>query len=246
MKTDNFKLYLESKITADDLLDRLESKINENIITDFKSFLDKGKTITESVFQKISDWILKQLEVESYVFEKIIENLKRYSKKIFELILAVLKRVKDFKEKYPKLFKAVVIVFTILLIILITAVVAYSQTTGQPVSLEEFGIDSGMLDAMIGFSNDLDLDVKTQAALIDLKDGSIDLDWNNKELSKKYIEQIRKTMIEVKHEDWFWQKFSYWKEIGEKYVDVIHKKVTMSGPNSSFQQDTYSFYTKKN
>ena len=147
MKTDNFKLYLESRITADDLLDRLESKINENIITDFKSFLDKGKNITESVFQKISDWILKQLEVESYVFEKIIENLKRYSKKIFELILAVLKRVKDFKEKYPKLFKAVIIVFTILLIILITAVVAYSQTTGQPVSLEEFGIDSGMLDA---------------------------------------------------------------------------------------------------
>ena len=82
MKTNNFKLYLESKITADDLLDRLESKINENIITDFKSFLDKGKTITESVFQKISDWILKQLEVESYVFEKIIENLKRYSKKM--------------------------------------------------------------------------------------------------------------------------------------------------------------------
>ena len=35
MKTNNFKLYLESKITADDLLDRLESKINENIITDF-------------------------------------------------------------------------------------------------------------------------------------------------------------------------------------------------------------------
>ena len=171
--------------------------------------------------------------------------MKRYSKKIFELILAVLKRVKDFKEKYPKLFKAVVIVFTILLIILITAVVAYSQTTGQPVSLEEFGIDSGMLDAMIGFSDDLDLDVKTKVALIDLKDGSIDLDWNNKELSSKYIEQIRKTMIEVKHEDWFWQKFSYWKEIGEKYVDVIHKKVTMSGPNSSFQQDTYSFYTKK-
>jgi hypothetical protein len=36
-------------------------------------------------------------------------------------------------------------------------------------------------------------------------------------------------MIEVKHEDWLWKKFSYWKEIGEKYVDVIHKKVTMSG-----------------
>jgi hypothetical protein len=240
-----FNLYLDSKIGVDELINSLELRIDENIISNFKSFIDKGKKLTEESINKILGWISKQLEVESYIFDKIIENLKKVGSKIIELLLAVLKRIKDFKDKHPKIFKAIVIILTIVIIILISAVVAYSQTTGQPVSIEEFGINSEMLDAMIGFSSQYKLDPKIQAALVDLKDGSIDLDWNNVETSKSYIESIRKSMISMKDEEYFWHRFSNWIEIGEKYVDVIHKKVTMVGQDSSFQSDTYSFYTKK-
>lgn len=240
-----FESYLESKITADQLIDKLECNLNENIIQDFKSFLKKGKEITEKTFDKLSKWILKELEVEVYIFDKLIEKLKKVSGKIIELFLTIFKRIKQFKDKNPKLFKLIVIIFLIICIILISAVVAYSQTQGQPVNIEQFGIDSDMLNAMIGFADTYGLDPKITAALIDLKDGTIDLDYNNPELSKTYIESIRKVMIDEKDSDpYFWQKFVNWMEVGEKYVDVMIETISKEGPGNKDTSQTFNFLSK--
>ena len=106
---------------------------------------------------------------------------------------------------------------------MISAATAWAQSQGQPVDLvNDFGITKEGLDILIGFqeemlSNGSPTDIKLQAALIDLKDGKIDLSYNSVELCKSYINELKGLIQSKPQLKIFLEDF---REVGEKLVDV--------------------------
>lgn len=218
--------YLNDEITCEDVINSiLSDRINEGIIDNFKNFLNSAKSISEKNLEKLIEWAKKTFDVEIDTIKKLYDFIKKTLKKVYQLFIQVLKKIKQFKEKHPILFKVIVIITLIILIVMISAATAWAQSQGQPVDLvNDFGITKEGLDILIGFQEEMlsdspasQVDIKLQAALIDLKDGKIDLSYNSVELCKSYINELKGLIQSKPKLKVFLADF---REVGEKLIDV--------------------------
>ena len=218
------KSYLKDEITCEDVINSiLSDRINEGIIDNFKNFLNSSKSISENSLKKLIEWTKKTFDVEIDTIKKLYDFIKTTLKKVYQLFMQVLKKIKQFKEKHPILFKVIVIITLIILIVMISAATAWAQSQGQPVDIvNDFGITKEGLDMLIGFQEEMlnngsPTDIKLQAALIDIKDGKIDLSYNSVELCKTYINDLKGLIQSEPELKGYLEDF---REIGEKLIDV--------------------------
>ena len=216
--------YLNDEITCEDVINSiLSDRINEGIIDNFKNFLNSAKSISEKNLEKLIEWTKKTFDVEIDTIKKLYDFIKTTLKKVYQLFMQVLKKIKQFKEKHPILFKVIVIISLIILIVMISAATAWAQSQGQPVDIvNDFGITKEGLDMLIGFQEEMvnngsPTDIKLQAALIDIKDGKIDLSYNSVELCKTYINDLKGLIQSEPELKGYLEDF---REIGEKLIDV--------------------------
>ena len=216
--------YLNDEITCEDVINSiLSDQMNEGIIDNFKNFLNSAKSISEKNLEKLIEWAKKTFDVEIDTIKKLYDFIKKTLKKVYQLFIQVLKKIKQFKENNPVLFKVIVIITLIILIVMISAATAWAQSQGQPVDLvNDFGVTKDGLDMLIGLHEEMLSDgsptnIKLQAALIDLKDGKIDLSYNSVELCKTYINEL-KGLIQSKPQLKVY--LADFREVGEKLIDV--------------------------
>jgi len=218
--------YLNDEIACEDVINSiLSDRINEGIIDNFKNFLNSAKSISEKNLEKLIEWAKKTFDVEIDTIKKLYDFIKKTLKKVYQLFIQVLKKIKQFKEKHPILFKVIVIIALIILIVMISAATAWAQSQGQPVDLvNDFGITKDGLDMLIGLHEEMlsdspasPADIKLQAALVDLKDGKIDLSYNSVELCKTYINELKGLIQSKPQLKVFLGDF---REVGEKLVDI--------------------------
>jgi hypothetical protein len=159
---ESVKLFCENKITDKEFFEILNSEIiSENILTDFKtSFLDKISNYLNSFL----------LEAYSLGF-KIIYKVKQF---IGWITSTVGKFVKSLSQKYPFLFKLVVVTIIVFILLIVFCSVAKAAATGTPIPKHELNIAIGLLEdtkkVWVQTSDDMER-MKAIKVLVDLRDG---------------------------------------------------------------------------
>jgi len=106
----------------------LSGQINES---EYHNFMD-AELLSEGIFDTINtkiSFMLYSLVVE------IGNNAKKYMSKIFSSVMWIIDKIKKFKEKYPVLFKIIVIVCITLILLCISSIAQAQEMGGQSVIL---------------------------------------------------------------------------------------------------------------
>ena len=169
--------------------------------------------ISESEFKDYINTDILNESVMSYVKEKIINVLYSFLVKASEIGFSILNKFKSFfswfigiiskwKEKYPTLYKVIIITVIIIILLMVSASSAYAKSKGQPIPESEINVAIGWLDLIKG-KTDLDvLEVnKAIAHLIDLRDGNIEIDGLGEkalQIAESALETSNKMIVDAK------------------------------------------------
>lgn len=146
-----------------------EGKISDEMFLQYLDTTNEGLSEMLSGFkQKIIDvfysFLVKSTEIGFAIFDKISTFIKW-----------LLGKIRDWREKNPKLWRIVVITAVILILLIVSASTAKAATTGQPIPLNKIDLAIGWLDSLKGGKEDPVELGKAIAHLVDLRDGKIDL-----------------------------------------------------------------------
>lgn len=174
--------YLNNNISKKEFDIRFNEQLNEGII----DTLSKGVKWLKS---NVLDWSLS-------IFKSIIKSLKSITdggKKIFGLFNTIINSVKNLQEKYPVIFKSIIIFCVVMVIIVATAGSTYAATTG------DIETSTAIINSAIGFIDALNASeftsnvsefnfIEAKAYLLDLRDNSGESTYNFSEKSIKVAE----------------------------------------------------------
>lgn len=135
----------------------------ESIIIN-EGLMDNAKQFFSWLKEKILDtlWIIAERSVK--IGFSILEKAKMLCKWILE-------KIKSFKQKYPVLYKVIIMTILVILLVIVSGSVAYSQTKGEPVPAPLIDLTIGLLDDLrseLQNYNSVEIN-KAIAYLIDLK-----------------------------------------------------------------------------
>lgn len=209
--------FIEEKISTQEFIEYLDSKIiNESILGDLKSLVSNVKEKIQNVFYT---FLVKAYELGFQMFDKINTFIKW-----------LIDKTSKFKNKYPLLYKLIIITVITFTILIVTAASASAQNAGQQIPVAKIDMAIGWLDYIKekGSSDSMQLN-KAIAHLIDLRDGKIDIKSLGEEAIKiadVALNTAQKIMDEAKVKD----DNSFYKfcvdliEKGQTYVQAIHTK----------------------
>ncbi|MCE2742332.1 MAG: hypothetical protein LW701_01950 [Fluviicola sp.] len=155
-------LFCENKITEKEFYEILDSElISENIFTDLKTnFVDK-------IANYLNTFLLQAYSVGFSILSKV----KQF---ISWTIGAAVKLLKNFSNKYPLLFKLIIITIIVFVLLIVFCTVAKAAATGTPIPKHELNIAIGILEdtKKIWFDTGDDMQrMKAIKILVDLRDG---------------------------------------------------------------------------
>lgn len=159
---ESVKLFCENKITEKEFYEILDSElINENIFSDLKTnFVDK-------IANYLNTFLLQAYSIGFTILSKV----KQF---ISWTISAAGKLLKNFSNKYPLLFKLIVITIIVFILLIVFCTVAKAAATGTPIPKHELNIAIGILEdtKKIWFDTGDDMQrMKAIKILVDLRDG---------------------------------------------------------------------------
>ena len=204
--------------------------INENDIINYFEGLNENLS-----FNFIKDKIINIL----YTF--LINSYKigfKILTKLDFIITQILKLINNFKNKYPLLYKIIILSIITFIILIISCVSTYAANTKNVLPIENINIAIGWLDYIKHTNNYDNIEVsKAIAHLVDLKDGKIDiLNLNKKSLDiaqsaiNTANEIIKNSKLDYKNGDTDGNKaislFIELLEKGKSYIDVIYTKTS--------------------
>lgn len=146
----------------------LQDKISEEVFFNYLESLNEGIVdFLRSIKEKVLDVFWRILTNSVIIGFKILQKVK-------SVFSWVLRKLNDFKESNPKLYKILVITILVILILIISGSVAHASVTGKPIGVEYINLAIGLINDMKDHG-DLDnfsqLDVsKATAYLIKLRD----------------------------------------------------------------------------
>lgn len=159
---ESVNLFCENKITEKEFYEILDSElINENIFSDLKTnFVDK-------IANYLNTFLLQAYSIGFTILSKV----KQF---ISWTISAAGKLLKNFSNKYPLLFKLIVITIIVFILLIVFCTVAKAAATGTPIPKHELNIAIGILEdtKKIWFDTGDDMQrMKAIKILVDLRDG---------------------------------------------------------------------------
>jgi len=209
--------------------DGLTSKMIESYITGeitYEQFvLDFNQNLNESAGDFINNMIKKVMTIFKKIKEYLFSNIKKYGKKILNLIVFCFNNLGKFFSKNRKVFIYITI-FLIFMLVISTAV--YANTTGDLTSATH------VLDAALGFltkhADELSYtlaDIEhAKVLLIQMRDGLI-TGFDDPSIKQKFNSDaysIAKSIVNhVSTETTFEEFFNYWK-VGKDLVLEVWKE----------------------
>jgi len=235
---ESVKLFCENKITDKEFFEILNSEIiSENILTDFKtSFLNKISNYLNSFL----------LEAYSLGF-KIISKVKQF---VGWITSTIGKFVKGLSQKYPFIFKLVIITIIVFILLIVFCSVAKAAATGTPIPKHELNIAIGLLEdtknAWIDVSGDMER-LKAIKVLVDLRDGhTTTMNQFGNEVQSVVDVAIQKahnihtntkTVIDSDASNLYKETaFDIWKYLLEKGRNIISATYSKAQGSGSFQE----------
>jgi hypothetical protein len=148
----------------------INSEISES---EFINYLDNQYSINESLIDKIND---KILDVLFAFVSKAQEIGFKILNKLKTIINWIIEKVKNFKKKYPIIYKILVVTIITIIILIVSTASAHAQKTGTPIPTEKIDMAIGFLEKLRSDESISAFDSgKAITHLIDLRDGKIDL-----------------------------------------------------------------------
>lgn len=153
-----------------------------------------NQLLQENNLQKVQEYVQgKFIAPLVTLLDKILQNISKVSKSIVDgslrVLKGILKLVSRFRDKYPTIFKAILITVLFVVISLTVGVVsAYAAAGGDLSALQQAATDGslgsdGVLQTVYGFLSDPALTsgipsglmMETKGLVLDLMDGKVDI-----------------------------------------------------------------------
>ena len=170
--------------------------LNEGTIDDIKSYIAQTKNSGEEA-------LIKTCVIIYTKALGLLSDFNNFSVKLFNILYWIFNKIKNLKEKHPIFYKLIQITLILIVLFIISSSAHASdlEEVSKPIRkinlAKDFNLDMDKLNTLLGTLNQSETEsaMKSQAMLVDLKDGVIDGPWSKKDIS----DTINVTMRAYKH-----------------------------------------------